>query len=297
MSAWRGLERFEERASLRAWLYRIATNRCLNFLRDSERRPHEPAAAVRPAAADPHGRAAVAAAVPGRAARRRDPRPGGPLRDARGGRPGVHHRAAAAPASASAPCSCCATRSASARPRSRACSTPPSRASTARCSGRAPRSRRAMPPRERAPAPGSARERELVSGFADAFEAGDIERVVALLTDDAWVTMPPEPHEYQGREAIADFLYHASAAPAPRPAHGPRADPRERPARARALHPRARRPGRPGRRGVRPRARGASGISMLTRFDGGQLVSRFGLPETVRDGRSGGTAAPPAGSR
>src|SRR5205085_894621 len=39
LSAWRGLDGFEERASLRAWLYRIATNRCLNTLRDSARRP------------------------------------------------------------------------------------------------------------------------------------------------------------------------------------------------------------------------------------------------------------------
>jgi RNA polymerase sigma-70 factor, ECF subfamily len=39
LAAWRGLERFEGRASLRAWLYRIATNRCLNALRASGRRP------------------------------------------------------------------------------------------------------------------------------------------------------------------------------------------------------------------------------------------------------------------
>src|SRR6476619_6893726 len=38
LAAWRGLDQFEERSSLRAWLYRIATNRCLNALRDSRRR-------------------------------------------------------------------------------------------------------------------------------------------------------------------------------------------------------------------------------------------------------------------
>jgi RNA polymerase sigma factor (sigma-70 family) len=39
LSAWRALERFGDR-SLRAWLYRIATNHCLNCLRDGARRPH-----------------------------------------------------------------------------------------------------------------------------------------------------------------------------------------------------------------------------------------------------------------
>src|ERR1700686_4209391 len=39
LAAWRGLERFEQRASLRAWLYRIATKRCLNTLPDAGRRP------------------------------------------------------------------------------------------------------------------------------------------------------------------------------------------------------------------------------------------------------------------
>jgi RNA polymerase sigma-70 factor (ECF subfamily) len=65
-------------------------------------------------------------------------------------------------------------------------------------------------PLERAPAPESRSERELVARFASAFEAGDVDGVVQMLTEEAWVTMPPEPSEYQGREAIAGFLHHAS---------------------------------------------------------------------------------------
>jgi RNA polymerase sigma-70 factor (ECF subfamily) len=39
LAAWRGLERFDGRSSLQVWLYRIATNRCRNALRDKGRRP------------------------------------------------------------------------------------------------------------------------------------------------------------------------------------------------------------------------------------------------------------------
>ncbi|MET0995343.1 MAG: RNA polymerase subunit sigma-70, partial [Mycobacterium sp.] len=39
LAAWQGLEAFEGRASVRTWLYRIATNRCLNALRSASRRP------------------------------------------------------------------------------------------------------------------------------------------------------------------------------------------------------------------------------------------------------------------
>jgi RNA polymerase sigma-70 factor, ECF subfamily len=48
LAAWRGLGHFEGRASLRAWLYRIATNRCLNALRDRGRRPKELRATAQP---------------------------------------------------------------------------------------------------------------------------------------------------------------------------------------------------------------------------------------------------------
>src|SRR6202167_2382537 len=39
LGAWQALANFEERASIRTWLYRIATNRCLNMLRSASRRP------------------------------------------------------------------------------------------------------------------------------------------------------------------------------------------------------------------------------------------------------------------
>jgi RNA polymerase sigma factor (sigma-70 family) len=46
LAAWRGLDAFEERSSMRSWLYKIATNRCLNALRDSGRRPQTAAGSV-----------------------------------------------------------------------------------------------------------------------------------------------------------------------------------------------------------------------------------------------------------
>jgi RNA polymerase sigma-70 factor (ECF subfamily) len=60
--------------------------------------------------------------------------------------------------------------------------------------------------RERAPLPRSARERELLGRFAEAFENGDIDGILALLTDDALLTMPPQPGEYEGHDAIGEFL-------------------------------------------------------------------------------------------
>src|SRR3954466_3495215 len=48
LAAWRGLDGFQGRSTVRAWLYRIATNCCLNALRDSGRRPQEVPPMVKP---------------------------------------------------------------------------------------------------------------------------------------------------------------------------------------------------------------------------------------------------------
>src|SRR6202035_5230048 len=60
--------------------------------------------------------------------------------------------------------------------------------------------------RERAPLPNSKLERDIVGRFAETVESGDIDGLVALLTDDAWLTMAPLPHAYQGRTAIGACL-------------------------------------------------------------------------------------------
>ena len=65
---------------------------------------------------------------------------------------------------------------------------------------------RSSPRREPAPPPGSAAERHLVDRFTQAFEAADIGGILALLTEDVWLTMPPLPLEYQGPELAGQFL-------------------------------------------------------------------------------------------
>jgi RNA polymerase sigma-70 factor (ECF subfamily) len=56
------------------------------------------------------------------------------------------------------------------------------------------------------PAPGSAEEQALLDRFVAAFTKHDIDALVALMTDDAWVRMPPLPFEYHGTETVHRFF-------------------------------------------------------------------------------------------
>jgi RNA polymerase sigma-70 factor (ECF subfamily) len=59
--------------------------------------------------------------------------------------------------------------------------------------------------REQPPLPDSGAERALVAQFVRAWESGDVDALVALLTADVRVSMPPIPLEYHGRDAVARF--------------------------------------------------------------------------------------------
>jgi RNA polymerase sigma-70 factor (ECF subfamily) len=210
LAAWRGLERFEGRASLRAWLYRIATNRCLNVLRGRRRRPREVPVMVEPP--EP--------------TRLREPiwlepYPDVLLEDVVDSAPGPHARHETREAVGLA----FVTALQHLPPRQRAVlvlrdvlgfsgAEVAGMLETSQAAVKAALQRArakvdnewSVGDREGASAPGSRRERELVGLFAGAVERGDVDAVVSLLTDDAWVRMPPQPYEYQGHTAVAAFL-------------------------------------------------------------------------------------------
>ncbi|MGZ4361805.1 MAG: RNA polymerase subunit sigma-70, partial [Gaiellaceae bacterium] len=64
--------------------------------------------------------------------------------------------------------------------------------------------------RQQAPLPDSPTERNLLATFSDAVEAGDTARLLTLLSSDARVTMPPQPGELIGHEAIGVYLDHGA---------------------------------------------------------------------------------------
>jgi RNA polymerase sigma-70 factor (ECF subfamily) len=210
LGAWRGLAGFEGRSSLRSWLYRIATNLCLNAARAGARRiPTEPIPPFQPPEPtqrdeirwlQPYPDAlleGIADTAPGPEARysqseaielafvaglqRMPPRQAATvlLRDVLGF--GTEEVAAMLKTSQTA------------------------------VKGTLQRGRAALENSRnthdrRTPRPRSAEERELARRFADAYVAADIDGVLTLLTDDAWLSMPPAPHQYHGLDAIRSFL-------------------------------------------------------------------------------------------
>jgi RNA polymerase sigma-70 factor (TIGR02960 family) len=212
VAAWRGLETFEGRASVRSWLYRIATNRCLNALRDRSRRPREvqtmsdalePTRLIEPVWLDPYPDVLLEG-IPDRApgpAARYEARESVELAF-------VVALQALPPRQrvALVLCDVLGFRLAEAAEMLDAGETS--------VKGALQRARAALKERlpngdrERAPRADSAGERRLVGRFADAVESGDVDELVALLTEDARLTMPPLPLEYQGQAAIGAFLRH-----------------------------------------------------------------------------------------
>jgi RNA polymerase sigma-70 factor (ECF subfamily) len=213
LSAWRGLADFEGRASIRTWLYRIATNRCLDALRAARRRPAkawdipgvdppEPTQLGEVVWLEPYPDALFedAMGVPvGPEARYEQtesislafvtalqvlpPRQLAVLvlRDVLG----FHATEVADMLDATVESVTSALKRARAGMQRRPFAT----------DGRAP-----------APAPDSPSEHALVAEFVRAYESADIDAVVAMLTDDVFMSMPPMPLEYQGRAIVDRFL-------------------------------------------------------------------------------------------
>ena len=211
LAAWQGLEGFEVRASLRTWLYRIATNRCLNSRRSASRRPAkewdipgmEPPGPTRLGEVvwlEPYPDALLegAADVPGQEARYAQtesislafvtalqllpPRQLAILilRDVLGFQTSeVAAMLDATDESVN-----------SALKRARATL------------------ERARPAAERGRHLGgdAQREKAIVAKFVSAYECGDLDSLVALLTDDVFMSMPPMQLEYEGRDIAARFL-------------------------------------------------------------------------------------------
>jgi RNA polymerase sigma-70 factor (TIGR02960 family) len=208
LSAWRGLAGFQERASVRTWLYRIATNQCLNARRAASRRtprewnipqvtPPPPTRLGEVVWLEPFPDDLLAHAGPGPEARYEQaeavslafvtalqllpPRQLAVLvlRDVLG----FH----ASEVAGMLECSVESVTSALRRARANL--------------------RGHRPPADHEPPPlaGSAAEEAVVARFVRAYQAADLDAVVALLTDDVFMSMPPLPLEYQGRDAVAGF--------------------------------------------------------------------------------------------
>ncbi|TFV87038.1 RNA polymerase subunit sigma-70 [Blastococcus sp. CT_GayMR16] len=210
VAAWQGLNGFEGRSSLRTWLYRIATNRCLNQIRSRQRRgrpmpvpPFEPPEPTRLGTVtwlQPYPDSELEGLVdrgPGPAARY-------------GAREAVELAFMTAlqtlPPRQIAALLLCDVLSFSTAESAAMLDT-----TNTALKGLLQRARASLDQRLATNTSdkldrGSVEDQHLARRFADAFTQDDVGAVIALLTDDAWLVMPPAPHEYRGHEAIAAFL-------------------------------------------------------------------------------------------
>jgi RNA polymerase sigma-70 factor (ECF subfamily) len=216
LAAWQGLGAFEGRASLRTWLYRIATSRCLNLLRaDRSRRRTEPQT-------EPH-MPEVDLPEPTRIGEVLwlEPYPDVLLEGLADSAPGPEAQYESREAISLA----FITALQLLPPRQRAAlilrdvlgyhakevaqildATEEAVTSSVKRARATLKLHVPSGQQERPPLPHSAVEQKLVEQFTQAFEANDVERIVELLTDDAWFSMPPLPFEWQGRDRALQFL-------------------------------------------------------------------------------------------
>ncbi len=214
LNAWRGLPRFEGRSSLKSWLYRIATNACLKTI---ERRPRRVLPVDYGPAADPHDPLAkpVVESVwlepyPDASFELED---GLATPDARyEQREAVELAFVAAlqhiPAKQRAVLILRDVLGFSAREVAETLEMTPAAVDTSLQRAHKTVDER-LPARSQQAtlqAVGDERLRELVDGFVDAWERADVNSVVAMLADDATITMPPLPTWYRGRDAVEAFL-------------------------------------------------------------------------------------------
>jgi RNA polymerase sigma-70 factor (TIGR02960 family) len=214
LAAWQGMGGFtEERASLRTWLYKIATNRCLNALRSASRRPAKEWDVPNVEPPEPTSLGEVVWL---------QPYPDALLEGAIGVPPGPEARYEQSEAVSLA----FVTALQVLPPRQVAVlilrdvlgfhadevaemldSTVASVTSALK-RARATLQRRLPPGADRQPPPavGTPAEEAIVAKFVSAYESADIERLVALLTDDVFISMPPLPFEYEGRHVAARFF-------------------------------------------------------------------------------------------
>jgi RNA polymerase sigma-70 factor (ECF subfamily) len=211
LTAWRSLGGFEGRASVRTWLYRVATSRCLNALRARRRRPQAawPVPDVDPPAATRLGEVVWLEPYP-------DVLLEGPADQAPG--PEARYEATEAVSLAFV------TALQLLPPRQRAVlvlrdvlgykageaavildASEESVTSALKRARATLRRELSTEGREPPPAAASPTEQRLLARLARALEAGDVDGVVSLLTDDVWLTMPPLPLEYQGRDIVGRF--------------------------------------------------------------------------------------------